>query len=207
MNEVINVGAIDEKYALLKEELVRIGGCVGSNRFIKDKDGRSVETTEDRFLWLYDVFLELSMLELSCAGGNVASQQVEFARDFAAKTGHESIVDVVQDLYGKDGADYGWESVVAAKSSSVRRMTAVMKKNLRAQADSFAEAFATAVAANGGNALETLRQSATLSLVACAQADGEVTPEEEDKMTNCFIVAIINDIARRLANFRFKKNQ
>ena len=68
VNEERNVGAVEEKYALLKKELIKIGGCVAGNRFLRDENGRPVETPEDYFVWLYDGFLQLRMLELFCTG-------------------------------------------------------------------------------------------------------------------------------------------
>lgn len=207
------LSASDEKYTLLKKELVRMGGCLGTNRFIRDKDGRPVETTDDYLVWLYDVFLQLSMLELSCTGDTVVPGQIAMIKDAADRAEHESIVDVIQEMYGDevkkvtgdDGRRIDWDEIIGAKASSVRRMVVIMKKNLREQAESFCDAFATAVAANGGNAFEMLKESTTLALAECAAADGEVTPEEEDKLSYCFIVALINDIARRLVNFTLAK--
>lgn len=207
MNGEQDFSAVEEKYALLKEELIKIGGCVSKNRFVRNKDGRLVETSDDYFLWLYDIFLQLSMLELSCMGNRVVPEQVAMARDIASGACHEDIIDVICDVYGNEDFRTGWDDVVKAQPSSVYRMVVEMKKNLHEQAELFCSAFATAVAANGGSAFDILKQSTTLSLAACVRADGEVTPEEEDKLSNCFIVTLINDIARRLANFGFKKDR
>lgn len=205
VNEERNVGAVEEKYALLKKELIKIGGCVAGNRFLRDKNGRPVETPEDYFVWLYDVFLQLSMLELSCTGCKVVKEQVSMIRDIAEEAGHESIMDVVQGLYGGESRSFCWNDVFEAQAHSVRRMVATIKKDMRSQAENFCHAFATAIAVNGGNAFEILKESTALSLAACAEADGEVTPEEEDKLSGCFIITLINDIARQLANFSQNK--
>lgn len=214
MKEGKESDVVKEKYGELKENLLMIGLCANKNRLLKNSGSDIVAAAaDDGIVWLYDVFLQLSMLELSCTGEKAAPEQIAKIKEFAADTGHEDLFDVVQKLYGEDyrnsgGADgraFRWDDVLTADVASVRRMVVCTKKDLRAQADAFCYAYAVTAATNGDNSFDLLKDVTAFLLADCVAADGEITPEEEDKLESCFIVSLINDIARRLTKFSLTK--
>ena len=192
------------EYAAVREELLRFGRSVRENGI----SGRE-SFAEDRLLWIYDLFVQLSMLETASVKDGITNEDIGFIREFAGVTGHGNLLDVINGTFlneyrnkcGDSAREFSWEDIAEADVGAVRRMIVALRRNFAPLSVEFSELYATIAAANGLKDIKKTESFTMSVLVAFASVDGEITLEEEDKIGDCSIVKLLNTTAFKIAGF------
>ena len=205
MSDIKYLKNVRNDYAGVREELLKFGRSVKANNLA----GGNADYPEDRLLWIYDLLAQLSMLEIACAKEEIAADDIDCIREFAAVTGHGNILDVINGYFlneyreksGNNDREFRWEDIEKADVAAVRRMVVALKRNLLPLTDEFSDMYSTVAAANGIGDIKKLESFTMDLLVAFASVDGEITLEEEDKTGDCSVVKLLNATARKIAGF------
>lgn len=204
MSDLKYFGNSVNEYAAVREELLKFGRSVRENGIAGGKG-----FAEDRLLWIYDLFVQLSMLETASVKDGITKEDIGFIREFAVVTGHGNILDVINGTFlneyrnkcGGNAREFRWEDIAEADVGAVRRMIVALKRNLAPLSAEFSDLYATIAAANGLKDIKKIEGFTMRVFVAFASVDGEITLEEEDKIGDCSIVKLLNATARKIAGF------
>lgn len=205
MSDLKYFGNSANEYSAVREELLKFGRSVKENGISGGEGGFA----EDRLLWIYDLFLQLSMLETASVKDEITKEDMAFIREFAGVTGHGNILDVINGTFlseyrnkcGDNARKFRWEDIAEADVGAVRRMIVALKRNLAPTSVEFSDLYSAIAAANGLKDIKKIEDFTMRVLVAFASVDGEMTLEEEDKIGDCSVVKMLNTTARKIAGF------